>query len=56
MECFQRGGGVPYSEFPRFQAIQAEISWAGLDATLVDVVLPFVPGLNASGPVATLPI
>jgi 2-polyprenyl-3-methyl-5-hydroxy-6-metoxy-1,4-benzoquinol methylase len=45
VDCFRRGGGLPYSQFPRFQAIQAEISWAGLDATLVDAVLPCVPGL-----------
>lgn len=45
VDCFRRGGGVPYSEFPRFQVICAEISWASLDAGLVDVVLPLVPGL-----------
>ena len=45
VECFQHGGGIPYSAFPRFQAIMAEDSGAVHDATLVDVVLPLVPGL-----------
>ena len=45
VECFQHGGGVPYSAFPRFQAICAEISWAALDASLIQDVLPIVPGL-----------
>jgi SAM-dependent methyltransferase len=45
VECFRQGGGLPYSAFPRFQAICAEVSWAGLDATLLRDVLPLVPGL-----------
>jgi SAM-dependent methyltransferase len=45
VECFQRGGGVPYSAFPRFQALMAEESAAVQDATLVDAVLPLVDGL-----------
>ena len=45
VECFRRGGGVPYSAFPRFQAVMAEDSGAVHDATLVDVTLPLVPGL-----------
>jgi 2-polyprenyl-3-methyl-5-hydroxy-6-metoxy-1,4-benzoquinol methylase len=45
VQCFRHGGGVPYSEFPRFPAINAEISWASLDAGLVRVLLPSVPGL-----------
>jgi 2-polyprenyl-3-methyl-5-hydroxy-6-metoxy-1,4-benzoquinol methylase len=45
VECFRHGGGIPYSAFPRFQAIMAEDSGAVHDATLVDVVLPLVPGL-----------
>ena len=43
--CFRHGGGVPYSEFPKFQAIMAEDSGAVHDATLVDITLPLVPGL-----------
>jgi SAM-dependent methyltransferase len=45
VECFRHGGGVPYSAFPRFQAVMAEDSNAVHDATLMDVTLPLVPGL-----------
>jgi SAM-dependent methyltransferase len=45
VDCFRRGGGVPYSAFPRFQAVMAEDSGAVHDATLIDVTLPLVPGL-----------
>jgi 2-polyprenyl-3-methyl-5-hydroxy-6-metoxy-1,4-benzoquinol methylase len=43
--CFREGGGLPYSEFPRFHALMAEQSAAVYDAALVDVVLPLVDGL-----------
>lgn len=43
--CFHGGGGVPYSEFPRFHSLMAEMSGAVFDAALVDVVLPLVDGL-----------
>src|SRR5271169_2715505 len=46
VDCFRRGGGVPYSAFPRFQAVMAEDSGAVHDATLIDVTLPLVPGLT----------
>ena len=45
VDCFRRGGGVPYSAFPKFQALMAEDSGAVLDATLIDGTLPLVPGL-----------
>ena len=45
VDCFRQGGGVPYSAFPRFHAVMAEDSAAVLDATLIDVTLPLVPGL-----------
>ncbi len=45
MECFRNGGGVPYDAFPRFQQLMAELSAATNDATLLDVVLPLVPGI-----------
>ena len=35
VECFRHGGGVPYSAFPRSQAIMAEDSGAVHDATLI---------------------
>ena len=43
--CFRDGGGLQYSEFPRFHALMAETSGAVFDAGLVDVVLPLVDGL-----------
>ena len=45
VDCFRHGGGVPYSAFPKFQAVMAEDSGAGYDASLIDVTLPLVPGL-----------
>jgi 2-polyprenyl-3-methyl-5-hydroxy-6-metoxy-1,4-benzoquinol methylase len=45
IECFRKGGGVPYSAVPRFQRLQAEETASLYDATLIDVVLPLVPGL-----------
>lgn len=44
-DCFRVGGGVPYSAFTEFHRFMAEDSGAVFDATLVDVVLPLVPGL-----------
>ena len=43
--CFREGGGVPYSEFPRFHTLMAEQSGVVYDKALVDVVLPLVDGL-----------
>ncbi|MGO9926481.1 MAG: class I SAM-dependent methyltransferase [Mycobacterium sp.] len=43
--CFREGGGLPYSEFPRFHTLMAEMSGAVFDNALVDVVLPLVDGL-----------
>jgi SAM-dependent methyltransferase len=43
--CFRNGGGLPYSEFPRFHRLQAEQSATVFDAALVDVILPLVDGL-----------
>jgi ubiquinone/menaquinone biosynthesis C-methylase UbiE len=45
VESFKNGGGVPYSEYPRFQELMRESSAQVFDATLVDVTLPLVPGL-----------
>jgi SAM-dependent methyltransferase len=45
VDCFRHGGGVPYSAFPKFNALMAEASGAVHDAALVDVTLPLVPGL-----------
>lgn len=43
--CFRAGGGLPYSEYPRFHKLMAEESGAVFDASLIDVVLPLVDGL-----------
>lgn len=45
VECFREGGGVDYSEMPRFQALQAEESEQIHDAGLIEVTLPLVEGL-----------
>ena len=46
VESFRKGGGVPYSEYPEFQELMAEESAQVFDATLLDVTVPLVPGLN----------
>jgi SAM-dependent methyltransferase len=45
VECFHKGGGVPYSAYPRFQQIMAEESGATHDAALIDTTLPLMPDL-----------
>jgi SAM-dependent methyltransferase len=45
VDCFRAGGGVPYSAYPKFQALMAQESGAVHDAALIDVILPLVPGL-----------
>ncbi len=47
VEAFKNGGGVPYSEFPRFQELMREESAAVFDGTLLQSTLPLVPGLVA---------
>jgi ubiquinone/menaquinone biosynthesis C-methylase UbiE len=44
--CFHNGGGVPYSAYPRFQRLMAEDSATVHDASLIDTILPLVPGLT----------
>lgn len=38
VECFRRGGGVHYHEFPRFHEVMAEESAQTVVATLVDAL------------------
>jgi SAM-dependent methyltransferase len=46
VECFHRGGGVPYAAFPeRWVAHEAELTALGLDPGLFETTLPLVPGL-----------
>jgi winged helix-turn-helix protein/methyltransferase family protein len=44
LDAFRHGGGVPYSSYPRFQAVQAQETSRVYDATLVDITIPLVPG------------
>jgi 2-polyprenyl-3-methyl-5-hydroxy-6-metoxy-1,4-benzoquinol methylase len=44
LECFERGGGVPYSAYGRFHQVMAEESDQTVVAALVDSILPLVPG------------
>ena len=45
IECFRRGGGLAYSEYPRFYAVMAETSGEVFDASLVNGILPMAAGL-----------
>ena len=45
VECFQKGGGIPYSAFGRFHEVMAEDSGQTVVAALMDSILPLVPGL-----------
>jgi SAM-dependent methyltransferase len=47
VECFRRGGGVPYERFSRFHAVMAEDSGQSVLSALETHVLPLVPGLAA---------
>jgi SAM-dependent methyltransferase len=46
IECFKKGGGVPYSAFPCFQQLQAEETARVFDARLIDEIVPLVDGLT----------
>jgi SAM-dependent methyltransferase len=46
VECFKKGGGVPYSRFTRFHEVMAEDSGLSVLSSLESHVLPLVPGLT----------
>lgn len=46
LDCFRNGGGVPYSDFPTFHSVHAGVANVVYDATLIDAVVPLVPGLR----------
>ncbi len=46
VECFRKGGGVPYEKFLRFHTIMAEDSGQSVLSSLESHVLPLVPGLT----------
>jgi 2-polyprenyl-3-methyl-5-hydroxy-6-metoxy-1,4-benzoquinol methylase len=45
VDCFRRGGGVPYEKFTRFHEVMAEDSGQSVMAALETHILPLVPGL-----------
>jgi 2-polyprenyl-3-methyl-5-hydroxy-6-metoxy-1,4-benzoquinol methylase len=47
VECFKKGGGVPYDKYPRFHAVMAEDSGQSVLSSLESHILPLVPGLDA---------
>ena len=46
VECFQKGGGVPYSRYHRFHEVMAEDSGQSVLSSLEAHILPLVPGLS----------
>jgi hypothetical protein len=40
VDCFRKGGGVPYSEYPGFQSLQAEETSRVFDSRLIDQIIP----------------
>ncbi len=43
IECFEKGGGVPYSSYERFHAVMMEESDQTVVAALIDSILPCIP-------------
>jgi 2-polyprenyl-3-methyl-5-hydroxy-6-metoxy-1,4-benzoquinol methylase len=46
VECFRRGGGVPYERYRRFHEVMAEDSGQSVLSSLESHILPLVPGLT----------
>lgn len=46
VECFRKGGGVPYEKFPRFHEVMAEDSGQSVLSSLEAHILPLVPGVT----------
>jgi 2-polyprenyl-3-methyl-5-hydroxy-6-metoxy-1,4-benzoquinol methylase len=46
VQCFKRGGGVPYEQFHRFHEVMAEESAQTVVAALRDHILPLAHGLS----------
>jgi len=46
VECFEKGGGVPYEKFPRFHAVMAEDSGQSVMSSLESHIVPLVQGLQ----------
>ena len=45
VECFTKGGGVPYSSYKRFHEVMSEESYQTVVVGLIDHILPLVPDL-----------
>ena len=45
VECFGKGGGVPYSKFPRFHDVMAEDSGQSVLSSLESHIVPLLPDL-----------
>jgi len=45
VECFKKGGGVPYAKFPRFHEVMAEDSAQSVLSSLESHIVTLVPGL-----------
>jgi hypothetical protein len=46
IECFYKGGGVPYSAYKRFHQVMAEDSGQTVVAALEEHILPLIPDLT----------
>lgn len=46
VDCFKKGGGVPYEEFGRFNEVMSEESNQTVVVPLLDQILPLVPGIT----------
>lgn len=46
VDCFQNGGGLPYSEFEKFPELMSQESTQSVVSVLLSHVIPMVPGLN----------
>lgn len=45
VECFRNGGGLPYSEYPKFQLLQAEETPRIFDNKLTNQILQLIPAI-----------
>jgi 2-polyprenyl-3-methyl-5-hydroxy-6-metoxy-1,4-benzoquinol methylase len=48
IDCFHKGGGVPYSAYPRFHEVMAQDSAQTVVGALFDHILPLASGLTLS--------
>jgi 2-polyprenyl-3-methyl-5-hydroxy-6-metoxy-1,4-benzoquinol methylase len=46
LECFSKGGGVPYSSYHRFHEVMAEESYQTVVTGLIEHILPLAPKLS----------